>query len=94
MIARDPKIGQFVAGILKCLNQLEWLPILLVRLSVGLLFFEAGRGKLFVKLEELMEFFVKLGIPFPPSASSSTSVAGGIRTSSWCRPMTRTTEST
>ncbi len=65
MIARDSKIGELVAGLLKCLNQLEWLPILLVRLSVGLFFFESGRGKLFVKLEELMEFFVKLGIPFP-----------------------------
>ena len=65
MIARDSKIGELVAGILKCLNQLEYLPILLVRLSVGLLFFESGRGKLFVKLEELKEFFVTLGIPFP-----------------------------
>ncbi len=65
MIARDSKIGELAAGLLKCLNQLEWLPILLVRLSVGLLFFESGRGKLFVKLEELGEFFVKLGIPFP-----------------------------
>ena len=65
MIARDSKIGDLAAGLLKCLNQLEWLPLLLVRLSVGLLFFESGRGKLFVKLEELGEFFVKLGIPFP-----------------------------
>jgi len=65
MIARNSKIGELAAGLLKCLNQLEWLPILLVRLSVGLLFFESGRGKLFVKLEELGEFFVKLGIPFP-----------------------------
>ncbi len=65
MIGKNSKVYQLAAGILKCLNQLEWLPILLVRLSVGLLFFESGRGKLFVKLEELMEFFVKLGIPFP-----------------------------
>ncbi len=65
MIARDSKIGELVARLLNCLNQLEWLPILLVRLSVGLLFLESGRGKLFVRLEELMEFFVKLGIPFP-----------------------------
>ncbi|MCH6544808.1 MAG: DoxX family protein [Deltaproteobacteria bacterium] len=65
MIARDSKIGELAAGLLNCLNRLEWLPILLVRLSVGLLFFESGRGKLFVKLEELGEFFVKLGIPFP-----------------------------
>jgi putative oxidoreductase len=51
--------------ILKRLSQLEWIPILLVRLSVGLLFFESGRGKLFYKLDELGQYFVQLGIPFP-----------------------------
>ena len=81
MIVRDSTIGGLVAGILKCLNQMEWLPILLVRLSVGLLFFESGRGKLFVKLEELGEFFVKLGIPFPHFNAvfvSSVEFVGGI----------------
>jgi len=33
--------------------------------DVGLLFFESGRGKLFYKLEELGQYFVQLGIPFP-----------------------------
>jgi putative oxidoreductase len=47
------------------LHQLEWLPILLVRLSVGLLFFESGKDKLFYKLEELGNYFAQLGIPFP-----------------------------
>ena len=81
MIVRDSTIGGLVAGILKCLNKMEWLPILLVRLSVGLLFFESGRGKLFVKLEELGEFFVKLGIPFPHFNAvfvSSVEFVGGI----------------
>lgn len=81
MIARDSKIGELVAGLLNYLNQLEWLPILLVRLSVGLLFFESGRGKLFVKLDELMEFFVKLGIPFPHFNAvfvSTIELVGGI----------------
>ena len=59
------KSRQWTAGLLKRLRELEWIPILLVRLSVGLLFFESGRGKLFVKLDELGEFFVELGIPFP-----------------------------
>ncbi len=65
MEVRNSTLGELTAGILKCLKQSEWIPILLVRLSVGLLFFESGRGKLFVKLEELTEFFVTLGIPFP-----------------------------
>ena len=65
MDVRNSTLGNLIAVILKYLNQLEWIPILLVRLSVGLLFFESGRGKLFVKLEELKEFFVTLGIPFP-----------------------------
>ena len=47
------------------LGKLDWIPILLVRLSVGLLFFESGRGKLFFKLEELGDYFVQLGIPLP-----------------------------
>jgi len=47
MIARDSKIGELAAGLLKCLNQLEWLPILLVRLSVGLLFFRVRQGQAF-----------------------------------------------
>ena len=59
------KALQFMAQLLKRLRELEWIPILLVRLSVGLLFFESGRGKLFFKLEELGEYFVQLGIPLP-----------------------------
>jgi len=54
-----------VTDLLKRLHELEWIPILVVRLSVGLLFFESGRGKLFYKLEELGEYFVQLGIPLP-----------------------------
>ena len=47
------------------LNRWEWIPVLLARLSVGVLFFESGRGKLFYKLSELVEYFTELGIPFP-----------------------------
>lgn len=65
MFAKDSKLGGFIADLLTSLNQLEWLPILLVRICAGLLFFESGRGKLFTKLNEIGEFFVKLGIPFP-----------------------------
>jgi len=55
----------FLVGVLKRLRELEWIPILLARLSVGVLFFESGRGKLFFKLEELGKYFAQLGIPFP-----------------------------
>jgi putative oxidoreductase len=75
------KALQLMAQLLKRLRELDWIPILLVRLSVGLLFFESGRGKLFFKLEELVEYFVQLGIPFPHLSSvvvASTEFAGGI----------------
>ncbi len=63
------------------LGELDWIPILLVRLSVGLLFFESGRGKLFFKLEELGDYFVQLGIPLPhlnAAFVSSIEFLGGI----------------
>jgi hypothetical protein len=81
MIAEHSKSYQLAADLLKRLNQLDWIPILLVRLSVGLLFFESGRGKLFVKFDELVEYFVELGIPFPyPNALVTASIefVGGI----------------
>ena len=65
MIARESRLYQWIAVPLKSLNQLEWIPILLARISIGLLFFESGKGKLFVKFEEFTDFFVQLGIPFP-----------------------------
>ena len=54
-----------ILQVIRRLNSSEWIPILLVRLTVGLLFFESGRGKLFYKLDELGEYFVRLNIPFP-----------------------------
>ncbi len=54
-----------VLRVFRGLERWEWLPILLARVSVGVLFFESGRGKLFYKLNELIEYFAQLGIPFP-----------------------------
>jgi len=54
-----------VLELLRFLNSREWIAVLLARLSVGVLFFESGRGKLFYKLNELVEYFAQLGIPFP-----------------------------
>jgi putative oxidoreductase len=71
----------FLVGVLKRLRELEWIPILLARLSVGVLFFESGRGKLFFKLEELGKYFAQLGIPFPhlnALISASIEFFGGI----------------
>ena len=71
----------FLVCILKRLRELEWIPILFVRLSVGVLFFESGRGKLFFKLEELGKYFAQLGIPFPhlnALISASIEFFGGI----------------
>ncbi|MFQ5540066.1 MAG: DoxX family protein [Candidatus Binatia bacterium] len=64
MTKRSPG-HQLIAQLLRRLRDLDWIPILLVRLSVGLLFFESGRGKLFFTLEELGKYFVELGIPLP-----------------------------
>jgi putative oxidoreductase len=50
--------------VLDALGELEWLPIFIARLSVGLEFFESGRGKIF-KLDELGNYFADLGIPLP-----------------------------
>ena len=81
MIAKSSKSYQFAADLLKRLNQLDWIPILLVRLSVGLLFFESGRGKLFVKFDELVKYFGELGIPLPylnALVTASIEFVGGI----------------
>jgi putative oxidoreductase len=54
-----------VLELLRFLDSQEWIAVLLARLSVGVLFFESGRGKLFYRLNELVEYFAQLGVPFP-----------------------------
>jgi hypothetical protein len=46
------------------LDPREWIAVLLARLTVGVPFFESGRRKLY-RLNELVEYFAHLGIPFP-----------------------------
>ncbi len=65
MMSELPKSLLFVADFFERLRKLNWIPILLARISVGVLFFESGRGKLFLRLDELVEYFVELGIPLP-----------------------------
>lgn len=67
--------------VLQRLDSCDWLPILFARMSVGVLFFESGRGKLFYKLNELVEYFTQLGIPFPHLQApmvASIELVGGI----------------
>lgn len=52
------------ALILSVSGRLTWLPPLLARVSVGLVFVTTGWGKL-QNLEQVIEFFRSLGIPAP-----------------------------
>ncbi len=49
------------------LHSLEWLGILLARVSVGLLFFLSGRGKLFVteRRKQMRQRLIQAHVPFP-----------------------------
>src|SRR5436190_394169 len=55
---------ELVARLYDHLESAEWLGRLVVRLSVGLMFFGSGLGKL-GKLPGLTGYFRSLGIPFP-----------------------------
>lgn len=48
-------------------RDLEWMPILVARMSLGLFFAVSGYNKLFVaaKHEDLIQLMTKIGIPFP-----------------------------
>lgn len=49
---------------LKLLAYLDWVPGLLTRLVVGFAFYDSGRGKL-KNIDNTVNFFTDLGIPFP-----------------------------
>ena len=46
------------------LCKIGWLPPLLVRVAIGYLFFEAGKGKL-LNIHKPIDLMTNLGIPFP-----------------------------
>jgi putative oxidoreductase len=56
-----------VPVLLNALHSYEWIGILLARVSVGLLFFLSGRGKLFVpkRREQMRQTLIEAHIPFP-----------------------------
>ena len=49
---------------LKLLGHLDWVPGILTRLVVGFAFYDSGSGKL-NNIENTVNFFTELGIPFP-----------------------------
>jgi len=63
------------------LERIEWLGRLFVRLSVGIMFFGSGLGKL-GKLPGLVGYFRSLGVPFPeiqaPFVASVELVCGAL----------------
>ena len=62
-------------------NALRWLSPTLARLTVGLVFFQSGWGKLH-DLQKVTNYFTELGIPFPAFqawfASTAEFVCGGL----------------
>jgi putative oxidoreductase len=59
------KIGALMTRVFGRLTRLESIPILLVRIVLGVMFIQSGYGKLFGGHEKVTGFFMELGIPLP-----------------------------
>ena len=59
------RVKQFLVSLIARLDSMGWLPLLVVRVALGLEFIASGRGKLFGGLPELIEAFESWGIPLP-----------------------------
>ncbi len=73
-------IQKLNAALIKFLSRFEWLPLLLLRLSLGYVFLLSGQGKL-LNLERTASYFASLHIPlalFNAILASSTEFLGGI----------------
>lgn len=57
-------LAQLYGRITKFLSQVNWLPPLLARITVGFIFAESGWGKIH-NVEKVAEFFTELMIPAP-----------------------------
>ncbi len=55
---------KFREMILPYIEKLNWLPGLLARISIGVIFVQSGWGKLH-HLDKVIQFFTSLGIPAP-----------------------------
>ncbi len=65
---------------LSVMDKLAWLPPLLLRVSLGSMFFLTGKGKL-MNLDRTAGFFSSLGIPYPELnavIAASTECFGGL----------------
>ncbi len=77
------KLNPLIKIVLTGWRSLEWLPILVARLSLGLFFAVSGYNKLFVaaKHEDLIQLMIKIGLPFPDLMAlflGSTEFFGGL----------------
>ncbi len=75
------RLKQLLASLTASLDRMNWLPLLVVRVALGLEFIASGRGKLFGGLAELIEAFESWGIPLPHIQAplvASLELVGGI----------------
>lgn len=62
------------------LSKLNWLPPLLTRIVLGVVFIESGWGKLH-DIEKVVAYFTELGIPFPGAQAhfvAATELVAGV----------------
>jgi putative oxidoreductase len=59
------KLSALMARVYGLLTRLESVPILLVRIVLGVMFIQSGHGKLFGGHEKVTGYFTELGIPLP-----------------------------
>ena len=76
------KLSALIARVYGFLISLESVPILLVRIVLGVMFIQSGHGKLFGGHEKVTGYFTELGIPNPAFqarlASTAEFVCGGL----------------
>jgi putative oxidoreductase len=60
-----PRIAALVSKVTDLFTRFEGVPILLVRIVLGVMFIQSGHGKLFGGHEKVTGFFTDLGIPLP-----------------------------
>lgn len=66
---------------IKILSSLSWLPPLAARAWFGWKIFEAGKGKLFGNMDNVVNYFDSLGIPLPEAnayLAAGTEFGGGL----------------
>ncbi len=83
-MVKSPGIHRLFAYLQKGRQKLEWLPVLLARVSIGVFFCISGGYKLFVleNRERMLETITQTGIPFPEFnaifVSSVEFIGGGL----------------